>query len=473
MPDVTGAGAGTGGNVHVVVLAAGKGTRMRSSLPKVLHRAAGLPLIEWVLRLARSLEPASITVVLGHGSDAVRQAVEAPDVRCVIQEPQLGTGHALLQTKDVLSGATGRVLLLSGDVPLLSTASVSRVLDAQARGAAVVVATAEVDDPTGYGRIVREGGALQRIVEHRDASPAEREIREINSGVYAFDLATLFEALAEVGSSNAQGEYYLPDLVAIHRRARRAVDAVILDDADEIRGINTRVELAEVGRVLQQRINHRHMTAGVTMVDPATAYIGPDVVIGQDTVLHPFVMLDGRTVLGAECEVHGGARIVDSTLGDRVIIHNHTVVTSSNLGSDAHLGPFARIRPESVISDGAHVGNFVEIKKSTVGTKTKIGHLAYIGDATVGSGANIGAGTITCNYDGQRKHRTTIGDGAFVGSDSTLVAPVNVGTGAYVAAGSSITEDIPDGALGIARGRQTNKPGWAAARSAKRRAGDR
>lgn len=476
MPDVTGsagAGARAGGDVHVVVLAAGKGTRMRSNLPKVLHRAAGLPLIEWVLRLARSVDPASITVVLGHGADEVRRAVESPGVRCVIQEPQLGTGHALLQTKDVLSGATGRVLLLSGDVPLLSTASVTRILDAQARGAAVVVATAEVDDPTGYGRIVRGAGALQRIVEHRDASPAEREIREINSGVYAFDLATLFAALAEVGSANAQGEYYLPDLVAIHRRAGRTVDAVMLDDPDEIRGINTRAELADVGRVLQRRINLRHMTAGVTMVDPDTAYIGPDVVIGQDTVLHPFIMLEGQTVLGTDCEIHAGARIVDSSLGNRVVVHNHTVVTAAALASDAHLGPFARIRPESTICDGAHIGNFVEIKKSTVGAKTKIGHLAYIGDATVGEAANIGAGTITCNYDGQRKHRTKIGDGAFVGSDSTLVAPVRVGTGAYVAAGSSITEDVPDGALGIARGRQTNKPGWAAARSAKREAGGR
>lgn len=473
MPDVTGAGAGTGGDVHVVVLAAGKGTRMRSSVPKVLHRAAGLPLIEWVLRLARSLDPASITVVLGHGADDVRRAVESRDVHCVLQEPQLGTGHALLQTQATLRGASGRVLLLSGDVPLLSTSSVTRVLEAQAGGAAVVVATAEVDDPTGYGRIVREAGALQRIVEHRDASPAEREIREINSGVYAFDLATLFDALAEVGAANAQGEYYLPDLVAIHRRAGRPVDAVILDDADEIRGINTRAELADVGRVLQQRINCRHMAGGVTMVDPATTYIGPYVVVGQDTVLQPFVMLEGRTVLGVDCEVHAGARIVDSTLGDGVIVHNHTVVTSAVLASGSHVGPFARIRPESVISEGAHIGNFVEIKKSTVGAKSKIGHLAYIGDTVVGAAANIGAGTITCNFDGQRKHRTDIGDGAFVGSDSTLVAPVRVGAGAYVAAGSSITEDVPDGALGIARGRQTNKPGWAAARSAKRRTDDR
>lgn len=455
-------------DLHIVVLAAGKGTRMKSGLPKVLHQAAGLPLIEWVLRLARSLDPASITVVLGHGADAVRAEVEAADVRCVIQEPQLGTGHALLQAKPALEGASGRVLLLSGDVPLLTAASVARVLDVQrARQAAVVVATAEVPDPTGYGRMIRESGALVRIVEHRDATAAEREVREINSGVYVFELAPLFAALARLGSSNAQGEYYLPDLVDINRRDGRVVEAVKLDDADEIRGINTRAELAEVGRVLQGRINARHMAEGVTLVDPATAYIGPDVHIGQDTILHPFVILDGATSIGAGCELHAGTHISGSTLGGGVTVLNHSVVEASSIADGAKLGPFARIRPESTIGPDVHIGNFVEVKKSQLGKGTKIGHLTYIGDATVGAGVNVGAGTITCNYDGRKKHRTVIGDGAFVGSHSTLVAPVRVGEGAYVAAGSAITENVPDGALGIARGRQTNKTGWVAARASK------
>ena len=459
-------------DLHVVVLAAGKGTRMKSGLPKVLHQAAGLPLIEWVLRLARSLDPTSITVVLGHGADAVRAAVEGPDVRCVIQEPQLGTGHALLQAQPVLAGATGRVLLLSGDVPLLRAASVARVLDVQReRQAAVVVATAEVPDPTGYGRMIRDNGALVRIVEHRDATPAEREVREINSGVYVFELAPLFAALARLGSSNAQGEYYLPDLVDINRRDGRVVEAVKLDDADEIRGINTRAELAEVGRVLQGRINAAHMAAGVTLVDPATAYLGPDVVIGQDTILHPFVILDGATSIGVGCELHAGTRISGSTLGDGVTVLNHSVVEASSVDGGARLGPFARIRPESAIGPDVHIGNFVEIKKSQLGKGAKIGHLTYVGDATVGAGVNVGAGTITCNYDGRKKHRTVIGDGAFVGSHSTLVAPVKVGAGAYVAAGSAITQDVPDGALGIARGRQTNKTGWVAARASKTDAG--
>lgn len=455
--------------LHVVILAAGKGTRMKSRLPKVLHQAAGLPLLDWVLRLARSLTPASITVVTGHEAHRVESAAGAPDVRFVLQEPQLGTGHALLQAQPVLAGATGRVLLLSGDVPLLQADSVRALLDRQqARNAALVVATARVADPTGYGRIVRDpSGALLRIVEHRDASDEIRAIDEINSGVYVFALEPLFDALSRVGSANAQGEYYLPDLVDIHRRDGRAVEAVALGDPDEIRGINTRAELAEVGRVLQSRINHAHMAAGVTLVDPATAYIGPDVTIGTDTVVHPFVILDGRTSVGADCELHAGTRITDCEVADRVVVFNHSVLQDSKVSSGATIGPFARLRPKSELYEDVHVGNFVEIKKSTLGKGTKVGHLTYIGDATVGAGVNIGAGTITCNYDGQKKHQTVVGDGAFVGSDSTLVAPVTIGKGAYVAAGSAITDSIPDGALGIGRGRQLNKPGWVAARADK------
>ena len=456
-------------DLHVVVLAAGKGTRMRSALPKVLHRAGGLPLIEWVVRLARTLQPQSVTLVLGHGADDVRAwFAGTPDVQFALQEPQLGTGHALLQTRSMLNGQSGRVLLLSGDVPLLTTASVAGLLETQAmQQAAMVVATARVADPTGYGRIVRAHGRLERIVEHRDASEAERAIDEINSGVYVFELAPLFGALARVGSANAQGEYYLPDLVDIYRRDGRMVQAETLADSDEIRGINTRAELAEVGRLLQWRTNRALMASGVTLVDPATAYIGPDVKIGQDSVIHPFVVIEGNTRIGVNCELQAGVRVVDSTIGDDVEVLNHSVITDSVVGQGADIGPFARLRPKSVLGAHVHVGNFVEIKKSEIGDGTKIGHLSYVGDATVGAGANIGAGTITCNYDGQKKHQTVIGDGAFVGSDSTLVAPVSIGAGAYVAAGSSITQDVPDGALGIARAHQTNKLGWVSKRGAK------
>ena len=457
-------------DLHVVILAAGKGTRMRSALPKVLHQAGGLPLIEWVVRLARSLGPKSITLVLGHGADEVRAwFAHASDLQFVVQEPQLGTGHALLQARPVLEGKGGRVLLLSGDVPLLTAGSVRGLLEAQAtQRAAVVVATARVANPFGYGRIVRNDGRLTRIVEHRDASEGERAIDEINSGVYVFELEPLFAALARVGSANAQGEYYLPDLVGIYVHDSRPVDAQIVMNADEIRGINTRAELAEVGRLLQARTNEALMAAGVTLVDPATAYIGPDVAIGQDSVIQPFVFLEGATSIGDNCEIHAGVRVVDSAIGNNVKILNHSVVVQATVGAGADIGPFARLRPASSLGERVHIGNFVEVKKSSIGHGTKIGHLSYIGDATVGAGVNIGAGTITCNYDGHQKHQTVIGDGAFVGSDSTLVAPVTVGAEAYVAAGSAITQDVPDGGLGIARARQANKPGWAAERAARR-----
>ncbi|MGD9903903.1 MAG: bifunctional UDP-N-acetylglucosamine diphosphorylase/glucosamine-1-phosphate N-acetyltransferase GlmU [Vicinamibacterales bacterium] len=456
-------------DLHVVVLAAGKGTRMRSALPKVLHRAAGLPLVEWVVRAARGLRPKSITIVLGHESDQVRDwFAGAEDVRFVIQEPQLGTGHALLQAERVLAGRQGTVLLLSGDAPLVTKASLERLVALRREvGASVAVATAELADPAGYGRVIRDpDGALARIVEDRDATPAERAITEINSGVYAFALASLFDALRSLGTGNAQGEYYLPELVAVHRRAGRVVVADRVGEADEIRGINTRAELAAVGRLLQERINRALMATGVTLVDPATAYIGPDVTIGADSIVHPFVCLEGRTDVGTGCELHAGVRIVESTLGRDVTVFNHTVIADSTVAEGAHIGPFARIRPNSYLGSGSHVGNFVEVKKSSIGDGTKIGHLSYIGDASLGAGVNIGAGTITCNFDGRSKHHTSIGDKAFVGSDSTLVAPVTIGAGAYVAAGSAITEDVPPGGLGIARGRQTNKPGWATARTA-------
>jgi bifunctional UDP-N-acetylglucosamine pyrophosphorylase / glucosamine-1-phosphate N-acetyltransferase len=447
--------------LHVVVLAAGKGTRMRSDLPKVLHRAGGLPLIDWVLRLAHALNPASISVVVGHGAEAVQSALPL-GVRAVVQQPQLGTGHALLQARPLLEHASGRVLLLSGDVPLLRSTSVQRLLDHQAQHrAALVVATALVPDPSGYGRIVRDNGHLARIVEHRDATAEERAIREINSGVYVFDLAPLFPALAGLGSANAQGEYYLPDLVGSYRRAGLTVEALPVDDPDEIRGINTRAELAAVAAVLRSRTNAALMDAGVTLVDPATCYVDPDVRVGRDTILHPFVCLEGATTVGAGCEVFPGVRIVDSQMADGVTVFDHSLVAGSTVAAGCKIGPFARIRPGSEIAEQVHIGNFVEIKKAKLGERTKIGHLAYVGDAQVGSDVNIGAGTITCNFDGQKKHQTTIGDGAFVGSDSTLVAPVRIGSAAYVAAGSAITDDVPDGALGIARGRQANKRNWA------------
>jgi bifunctional UDP-N-acetylglucosamine pyrophosphorylase / glucosamine-1-phosphate N-acetyltransferase len=448
--------------LHLVVLAAGKGTRMKSGLPKVLHTAAGLPLIEHVLRTADQVSPSSVVIVVGHGADAVRSALQfRPDLRFALQEPQLGTGHALLQAELALTGAAGTVVLLSGDVPLLRPATLRRLVDCHvATGAAATVLTAILDDPSGYGRIERQDGRIAAIVEHRDASPDQRAIREINSGIYAFDIAPLFDALRRIGSANAQGEYYLPDLVRIYRDRGLPVETVTLDDPVEILGVNSRKELAQVAQALRAARNDELMASGVTLVDPATAYIGPDVTIGPDTVVHPNVYLEGRTRIGARCEIQCGVRIVDSTVADDVLVNSYSVITDSSIERGANIGPFAHVRPQSHIEEDAHVGAFVELKKTRMGRGSKAGHLAYLGDATIGANVNVGAGAITVNYDGRTKSRTTIEDDAFIGSDSQLIAPVTIGKGAYVAAGSSITENVPPGALAIGRGRQANKEGW-------------
>jgi bifunctional UDP-N-acetylglucosamine pyrophosphorylase/glucosamine-1-phosphate N-acetyltransferase len=448
--------------LHLVVLAAGKGTRMKSSLPKVLHSAVGLPLIEHVLRTADRVSPRSVVIVVGHQAETLRAALQSrPNLQFALQEPQLGTGHALLQAEPALAGATGTVVLLSGDVPLLTAATLRRLVDHHvASGAAATVLTAVVDDPAGYGRIERTGGQIAAIVEHKDASPEQRAIREINSGIYAFDLGPLFDALRQIGSANAQGEYYLPDLVRIYRDRGLPVETVALDHPGEILGVNSRKELAQVAQSLRDTRNDELMASGVTLVDPATAYIGPDVTIGQDTIIHPNVYLEGRTTIGARCEIQCGVRIVNSTLADEVFVNSYCVITDSQIERGADVGPFAHLRPQSQIAEEAHVGAFVELKKTRLGRGSKAGHLAYLGDSVIGENVNIGAGVITVNYDGKTKHLTTIEDGAFVGSDAQLIAPVTVGKGGYVAAGSSITEDVPPGALAIGRGRQANKPGW-------------
>jgi bifunctional UDP-N-acetylglucosamine pyrophosphorylase/glucosamine-1-phosphate N-acetyltransferase len=451
-------------HIHIVILAAGKGTRMKSALPKVLHRAGELPIIEQVLRTAEAIEPQSIAVILGHQADIVRDSLaKRPGLTFAVQEPQLGTGHALLQAEPLLASASGTVVLLSGDVPLLR-ASTLRDLVAHhaASGAAATVLTAVVDDPQGYGRIIRDfGQGIVGIIEHKDATEDQRRIREINSGIYAFDLAPLFGALKEIGSTNAQGEYYLPDLVTIYRERGLRVETVTAGDPEEILGVNSRKELAELTAILRGRRNQELMEAGVTLVDPDTAFIGPDVTIGADTIIHPNVHLEGRTTIGTNCTIHASVRIVDSRIDEGVQINNFCVVIESHVARGAKVGPFAHIRPQSDIGEEAHVGNFVELKKTTLGRGSKANHLAYLGDATIGEKVNVGAGTITCNYDGVHKHPTIIEDGAFIGSDSQLIAPVRVGRGAYVAAGSSITEDVPADALAIARGKQTNREGWA------------
>ena len=447
---------------HVVVLAAGKGTRMKSADPKVLHRAGGLPLIEHVLRTADTLRPATTVVVVGHLADRVKAGLgKRLGLRFALQDPQLGTGHALLQAEPHLAGASGTVVLLSGDVPLLRPATLQALVDThRARGAAATVLTARVAGEHEYGRIVREDGRIAAIVEHKDATPAQRAIDEINSGIYAFALEPLFAALKSIGAANAQGEYYLPDLVGIYRAQGRTVETVVLDDPREILGVNSRRELADVTAILKTTRNEELMAAGVSIVDPASAWIGPDVVIGQDTVIHPNVYLEGRTRIGSRCEIHAGVRIVDSILEDGVVINNYCVITESHVGGGAKIGPFAHVRPQSEIGEGAHVGNFTELKKTRLGKGSKANHLSYLGDAVIGANVNIGAGTITCNYDGTHKHPTVIEDGAFIGSDTQLIAPITVRSGAYVGTGTTVREDVPPGALAVSAGKQRNIEGW-------------
>jgi len=449
-------------DIHVVILAAGQGTRMKSRMPKVLHRLAGKPLIEHVLETAQTVRPETVTMVVGHEAESVRRCVgKRPNVEWVLQEPQLGTAHALQQTEPRLAARQGTVILLSGDVPMLKAATLQRLVEThQTARAAATVVTAMVERPYGYGRIVRTRGRIARIVEERDASPAVRKIKEINGGIYAFDLVSLFDALRGIASQNAQGEYYLTDLIAIYRRRKLGVETLLVDNPQEIRGINSRTELAEVSRIVRQTKNEELMAAGVTIIDPATTYIDPDVHVGADTVIHPGVAIEGHSRIGAACEIHSHVRIVDSEIADKAVIQNFCLILGSRIAESASVGPFAHLRPETVVGEGARIGNFVELKKTTLGPGSKANHLAYLGDATIGARVNVGAGTITCNYDGTSKHPTVIEDEAFIGSDSQLIAPVRIGKGAYVGAGSSITEDVPPGALGIARGRQTNVAGW-------------
>ncbi|HUR35901.1 MAG TPA: bifunctional UDP-N-acetylglucosamine diphosphorylase/glucosamine-1-phosphate N-acetyltransferase GlmU [Vicinamibacterales bacterium] len=449
-------------DVHVVILAAGKGTRMKSLRPKVLHDVAGLPIIEHVLAAAAALSPRSTTVVIGHQGDAVRGALAAHgELEFVVQEPQLGTAHALLTTEPLLRDQGGTLVLLSGDVPALRAETLQELVRVHTGArASTTVVTAVVPVPHGYGRIVRDGENIARIVEEKDASPAERAINEINAGIYAFDLSGLFEDVRGIGSGNVQREYYLPDLVAIHRAAKRSVETVTVADASEIMGINSRAELADVARHLRLRTNAALMAAGVTLEDPATTYIDPQVEIGADTIVKPGVTIQKGTVIGSGCVIHSGVRLANSRIGDRAVVLDHCVISDSDVGAGASVGPFAHLRGDTQVAPKAKIGNFVELKKTVLGEGSKASHLAYLGDAVIGTGVNIGAGTITCNYDGVRKQVTTIADGAFIGSDTQLIAPVTVGEGAYVGTGTTIRENVPPGALAVSAGKQRNIEGW-------------
>lgn len=456
-------------DTSVVVLAAGKGTRMRSETAKVLHRAGGRPLIEHVLRACQAIKPAQILTVVGHqGADvaavAARIAAQTHiSIQSVVQQPQRGTGHALQVARRHIRKSAKLAIVVPGDAPLLRPETLAALIDTHRRGeAAATILSAELANPSGYGRIVRDSeGRVEAIVEDKAATLAQREIREVNSSIYCFTLAKLWPCLAALRPDNVQRELYLTDAIALLRRRNERVLAQIAEDANEILGCNTRVQLADIDRIFRARKAGEMMEAGVTIYLPETVLIDPEVTAGPDTVIEPGVQLLGKTRIGLRCQIGTGSILRDMRVDDAAVIGAHSNLASSRVGLGAVVGPFARLRPGADIRAGAHIGNFVEVKNSVVYEGAKANHLTYLGDASVGAGSNIGAGTITCNYDGVAKHETKIGRGVFIGSDSALVAPVRLGDGAYVAAGSIITENVPADALAIARGRQTNKPGWA------------
>lgn len=445
---------------------------MKSGLPKVAHRILGVPMVAYAIAAARESGCDRIVVVTGHGAQLVESLLD--DVVFVRQSEQLGTGHAVMCASDALADIDGSLVVLSGDSPLLRAETITRLVEARERsGAAAAVLTASLSDPSGYGRIVRgEDGALISIVEDKDLSPDQRSIGEVNTGTYCFDTRLLFAHLRHLSNTNAQGEYYLTDTVGVLRAEGLAVVDVATDEPEEILGVNSRVQLAEAVKVLQTRINRAHMLAGVTMTDPDLVWIGPDVTIGKDTVLEPMTFLLGDSHVGEECVIGPDSRVTDSRIDDGAVVDS-SILMKAIVGESATVGPRAYLRPGTVLKKMAKAGTSVEIKNSTLGEGAKVPHLSYIGDATIGASANVGAGTITCNYDGVRKHSTVIGDGAFIGSDTMLVAPVTVGEGAVTAAGSTITRDVPADALGIERSEQRHVEGWARKqRTGREREGD-
>ncbi len=454
--------------VSVAILAAGLGTRMKSKQAKVLHRAGGLSLVEHVVRAARSVAAAEdIVVVVGHQGQKVQDTLAPAGVRFAEQREQKGTGHAMEMCRQALAPATNLdpqslVVVLYGDCPLLKAETVLELVRrTRESGVAATLITTVLDNPHGYGRIVRDqDGNVTAIVEEKAANDEQRKIAEINSGIYCFQAALLWEYLAAIQPNAASGEIYLTDIIEILRANGHAVAPMLLEDPSELLGINTRVELAEVDRLFRLRKTRQLMLDGVTIEQPETVAIDQDVTIGQDTIVEPYARILGRTAIGQDCRIGSGSIIRDSVLEDGVLVDSYTLIGTSRVGRDAHIGPFSRLRLDNDVEPGAHIGNFVELKKTRLGAGSKAMHLAYLGDSEIGPAVNIGAGTITCNYDGAAKHKTRIGKGAFVGSNSTLVAPIEVGEGSYVAAGSVITHAVPEDNLALGRARQVLKPGW-------------
>jgi len=446
--------------LETIILAAGKGTRMKSKLPKVLHKVGGKPMLQHVIDAAKSAGSTREVVIIGEGAELVKKNFS--NVEFVLQAEQLGTGHAVLCAKEKFAESSGNVMILCGDTPLFTGELLKNLANAHERfNAAATVLTAIMPDPKGYGRIIRADGVdFEKIVEDKDATFEQKKIREVNTGIYCFNVKRLFAALEKVTNDNAQGEYYLPDVLEILRADGGKICAVIAEDYKQTFGINSRIQLAEADKVLRQRKNSELMLSGVTIIDPATTYIDFDVEVGQDTIIYPGTYLEGKTKIGTDCVIGPNVRFVDMTVGNNVQAQ-FAYCHEAEIDDDVILGPYVHIRPNSKICNKVKIGNFVEVKNSNVGEGSKLPHLQYIGDCDMGAGCNIGCGAITVNYDGKKKFRTTIGDNVFVGCNSNLVAPVTLEDNAYVGAGSTITKTVPKDNLAIARSRQTNYDNWA------------
>ncbi len=444
-------------NIFAVVLAAGQGTRMKSKLYKVLHPVCGKTMVEHVIDNINTLNTNRIVTVVGHGAEMVKETL-GDKSEYVLQAEQLGTAHAIQQAEQLLDGLEGTTLVVCGDTPLIRPETMQALFEHhQATNAKATILTAVADDPTGYGRILRDtNGHVSQIVEQKDASSEQRLVKEINTGTYCFDNKSLFEALKLVKNDNVQGEYYLPDVIEILQKQGEIISAYVTSNFDETLGVNDRFALSQAEELMRARINEQHMRNGVTIINPASTHISSEAIIGSDTIIKPGTIIEGKVVIGEDCVIGPNSHIVNTTIGDRTTIHSSVLIDSS-VGNDTAVGPFAHLRPESSLGDKVKIGNFVEVKKSSLGDNTKVSHLSYIGDAEVGQNVNIGCGTITVNYDGKNKFKTIIEDEVFVGCNSNLVAPVTLKEGSYVAAGSTITKEVPSEALAIARSRQENK----------------
>lgn len=450
-----------------VILAAGEGKRMKSHTPKVLHRVCGKEMVNHVIDTMRRSELKDVNVIIGKGAGEVKKGTASREVSYSLQDKQLGTGHAVMCSKEFLQGKKGVVAIFTGDAPLIKEDTVRRLFAFYEEGGySAVILTSVAPNPSGYGRIIRGQSGVEKIVEHKDCNEEELKVQEINAGMYCFDIESLLESLGKLNNNNAQGEYYLTDVIGILRSEGKKVGALVTDFVETL-GVNSRIELAEAEKIMKNRINRYHMENGVTIIDPENTYIEDEVQIEPDVVIYPGNVIQGKTIINSDCVLYPNNRIENSTIGKGVTIQS-SVILESDIGDATTVGPYAYIRPESVIGNHARIGDFVEIKKSTIGDNTKVSHLTYIGDAEVGKGCNFGCGTVVVNYDGAKKHKTKIGDNVFIGCNTNLVSPVEVKDGAYIAAGSTITEEVPENSLAIARARQVNKEGWALKRKLKK-----